>query len=173
MINIMLDLETLDTTPDAVILSIAAVAISMEGEILGTFHMYTEDCPSDMATTSMDTILWWMVQDKEARELQAGAERHPLTFALGSLSGFFRRFEGQEIAVWGNGAAFDNVILRRAYERNRLRAPWSYRQDHCYRTLAKLFADVAMPEFVGVKHDALADATNQARHLWEILKKVK
>jgi hypothetical protein len=173
MINIMIDLETLDTTPDAVILSIAAVAINAQGEIVGTFHEYTEDCPSDMATTSMDTILWWMTQDEEARKLQAEAERQPLHFALGGLSSFFRRFEGQEIAVWGNGAAFDNVILRRAYERNKLRTPWSYRQDRCYRTLAKLFTGVAMSEFAGTKHDALSDAMNQAKHLWEILKKIK
>jgi hypothetical protein len=173
MVNIMIDLETLDTKQDAVILSIAAVAINTEGEILGTFHEYTEDCPSNMATTSMDTILWWMTQDKEARKLQAEAERNPLISTLEELSTFFRNFEDQEIAVWGNGAAFDNVILRRAYERNGLKAPWSYRQDRCYRTLTKLFPHIPMPEFVGVKHDALADATNQAGHLWEILKKIK
>jgi hypothetical protein len=173
MINIMIDLETLDTTPDAAILSIAAVAFNRYGNIVGKLHGYTEDCPSGNTTKSMDTVLWWMVQDEEARKLQAGAERNPLTHVLEELSVFFEGFEGREVAVWGNGAAFDNVILRRAYERNGLKAPWSYRQDRCYRTLAKLFPDVTASEFAGTKHDALSDATNQARHLWEILKKIK
>jgi hypothetical protein len=173
MINIMIDLETLDTTPDAAILSIAAVAFDRYGNIAGKLHRYTEDCPSGSATKSTDTILWWMVQDEEARRLQAGAERAPLTRVLEEVSAFFGSFEGQEIAVWGNGAAFDNVILRRAYERNGLEAPWLYRQDRCYRTLAKLFPCVKASEFAGTKHDALADAMNQARHLWEILKKIK
>jgi hypothetical protein len=173
MINIMLDLETLDTAPDAAILSIAAVAFNRYGNIAGKFNAYTEDCTSGDSTTSMDTILWWMCQDGEARKLQVEAERNTLVHTLKELSVFFESFDGKEVAVWGNGAAFDNVILRRAYERNGLKAPWSYRQDRCYRTLAKLFPHVPMPEFVGVKHDALADATNQARHLWEILKKIK
>jgi hypothetical protein len=173
MINIMIDIETLDTTPDAAILSIAAVAFDRYGNIAGKLHKYTEDCPSGSTTKSMDTVLWWMVQDEEARNLQAGAERNPLTNVLKDLSIFFESFDGQEIAVWGNGAAFDNVILRRAYERNGLKAPWSYRQDRCYRTLAKLFPGVKAQEFAGTKHDALSDAMNQAKHLWEILKKIK
>jgi exodeoxyribonuclease VIII len=169
----MIDIETLDTAPDATILSIAAVAFDTYGNIAGKLHGYTEDCPSGNATKSMDTALWWMAQDEEARKLQAEAERNPLTHVLNELSVFFESFNGQDVNVWGNGAAFDNVILRRAYERNGLKAPWEYWQDRCYRTLSALFPDVKAPEFTGVKHDALADATNQAKHLWEILKKVR
>lgn len=172
MLNIMIDIETLGTSPDAAIISIGAAAVNPEGELVGKFHVYTEECPSGKATMSQETVMWWLLQDKEAQDLQTKALRQPLPIALGQLSGFFGRFDNQGIYVWGNGVGFDNVILRRAYERNALKAPWSYRQDRCYRTLAAMFPDVKASEFMGTKHDALSDAMNQAKHLWEILKKI-
>jgi hypothetical protein len=72
--------------------------------------------------------------------------------------------------MWGNGAAFDNVVLRNAFERAHLTPPWNFRQDMCYRTIKTLFPDVEMPERVG-KHNALEDAKWQAQHLIAINKR--
>ena len=71
--------------------------------------------------------------------------------------------------MWGNGAAFDNVILAVAYKRAWLPVPWSYKNDRCYRTVAALAPEVARPE-VGERHNAADDAEAQARHLIEVLR---
>jgi inhibitor of KinA sporulation pathway (predicted exonuclease) len=69
--------------------------------------------------------------------------------------------------IWGNGAAFDNTILAAWFKHFNL--PWDFRKDRCYRTVKNMFPGVPY-QFVGTKHNALADATNQAEHLIQIAK---
>ena len=68
------------------------------------------------------------------------------------------------LPVWGNGATFDNVILRNAYQKTGLDCPWPFWQDRCYRTLKNLAPDIDRPE-LGTLHQALNDATVQAQHM--------
>lgn len=70
--------------------------------------------------------------------------------------------------VWGNGASFDNVILRGAYARNSTPAPWAWWNDRCYRTIKALHREVPM-ERLGTHHNALDDAISQALHLIRML----
>lgn len=78
----------------------------------------------------------------------------------------------EETRVWGNGAAFDNVILRRAYERTSresMKAPWPHWNDRCYRTIKGLYGHQVKIERTGTHHHALDDAASQARHLIRML----
>ena len=67
--------------------------------------------------------------------------------------------------VWGNGANFDNVILRNAYRNNQMLEPWNFRQDRCYRTINAEFGQNITTPDIGVKHNALDDAIYQASRL--------
>ncbi|EFC6890758.1 3'-5' exoribonuclease [Escherichia coli] len=79
--------------------------------------------------------------------------------------------------VWGNGANFDNTILRRSYERQGIPCPWRYYNDRDVRTIVELGkaidfdARTAIP-FEGERHNALDDARYQAKYVSVIWQKL-
>ena len=79
-----------------------------------------------------------------------------------------------DTAVWGNGATFDNVIIRSAFKAVGLPVPWSFRNDKCYRTVANLLPKERQPalERSGTAHNALDDAITQAVHLQKVYKEI-
>lgn len=169
MQDVMLDLETLDTRPSAVILSIGAVRFDCESETspVETFHAFV-DIDSNLRygrTVSGSTILWWLDQDVQARRKILEGTPQPLEDVLADLSKFIREND----RVWGNGAAFDNAILADAYRSVQLKQPWRFWNDMCFRTFKNAFRDVKPLPFEGIAHDALDDAYNQARHLQRIV----
>lgn len=103
----------------------------------------------------------------------------PISSALSELSHFINRHSDNPkyLKVWGNGATFDNVILRGAYERASQVCPWQFWNDHDVRTIVTLGRVVGfdpkrdMP-FDGVAHNALADARHQAKYVSAIWKKL-
>lgn len=173
MQDVMIDVETLDTRPSTVLLSIGAVRFDIEKpHVLGDeFHVHIDidSCLAAGRTVSGSTILWWLDQDEQARRKITEAHRIKLHDALLQLSTFIK----DKDRVWGNGAAFDNAILSDAYRSAGIPQPWRYWGDMCYRTLKNLYRHVAKPDFEGVKHDALADAKNQAVHLQLIYDRIR
>lgn len=173
MKDVMIDVETLDTRPSTVILSIGACRFDIEqlGMVTDTLHIHLDidDQIKSGRTVSGDTILWWMDQSREARDGLTQSARRPLRDALLKLSSFIVETD----RVWGNGAAFDNAVLSDAFRASSLPQPWRFWNDMCYRTLKTLYRDVPKPDFVGVKHDALSDAVNQAVHLQAIYERMK
>lgn len=167
MTNVMVDLETLGKGSTAVIVSIGAVEFGPEG--LGR-EFYTlvnpESCTGAGLKMDASTVMWWMKQSEEARHALGSEEAKPLARALLDFYNWF----SVESNIWGNGAAFDNVILSNAYSAVCLKMPWGYTADRCYRTLRALRTDIKGVALPGeVAHNALADAKYQARHAVEIL----
>ncbi|EAC1420063.1 3'-5' exoribonuclease [Escherichia coli] len=99
--------------------------------------------------------------------------------ALSELSHFINQHADNTkyLKVWGNGATFDNVILRGAYERAGQICPWAYWNDHDVRTIVTLGRSIGfdpkmdMP-FDGERHNALADARHQAKYVSAIWQKL-
>ena len=168
--HIMVDLETAGTSNNAPIMSIGAVAFSVHKEI---DHIYrpVDLCSSAQYQDPIDanTVLWWLGQSEDARRdlLRGAAIGNPLPHALQNLSDFIGKFDVQ--GVWGNGATFDNVILRNAYESVGQECPWSFREDRCFRTMKGLDL-VPQPEREGTHHNALDDAIYQAQWLQQIMR---
>lgn len=164
--HIMLDLETLGTTPNAAIISIGACKFNpwADGGIDDRFHAHiTFESAMKYGRADPDTILWWMNTGPHAREAMLAAQDNAVELDE-ALSVFADWFGSEPLLVWGNGAAFDNVILRNAFKATGIECPWGYGYDRCFRTLKNL-AMVMKPPFEGVKHDALADAVHQATWL--------
>lgn len=173
MRDIMLDLETLDTRTSAVILSIGAVRFDAHtvGSIGEMIHLHV-DIDSNLAvgrTVGGSTIEWWLDQDEDARKKILEGEKIPLPNALSAL----RNFINDEDRVWGNGAAFDNVVVADAFKACGMEQPWRFWNDMCYRTLKNVFRNVPKPKFEGTVHDALDDAVNQAKHLQAIMATIR
>lgn len=168
MTDIMLDLETMSTKPNAAIIAIGAVAFNESG-IVDKFYIQVRlsSCKELGLDIDPNTIIWWMKQGDEARsKFFDNGSALDLISALDSFSEFYLKHGG---AIWGNGATFDNVILRSAYEAVGQDAPWPFWVDSCYRTLKNMNPFIELKR-VGTHHNALDDAETQAIHLIEILK---
>lgn len=169
---VMVDLETLSTENNAVILSIGAVRfwLNVKQEEFSNEQMFymtinINSCINKGLNVDGNTVNWWMNQSIEAKQ-DTFSEGASLDKALY----FFSQFVPNNAYIFGNGATFDNIILRSAYKACSIKYPVSYKYDVCYRTLSRL-SDVPFPRFDGTKHNALDDAKNQTIHLMQILDK--
>jgi exodeoxyribonuclease VIII len=166
--NCMLDLETLGKKPGCIIVSIGAVLFNREK--LGP-EFYTvidvESCVEMGLTMDASTVMWWMMQSQEAREMigKPKITGSTISQALCSFSTWLRHFDPDcATKVWGNGAAFDNAIMAAAYDACKLPMPWKFWNDRCYRTVKGICPEVEIVR-KGTHHNALHDAKNQAEHL--------
>lgn len=170
--DFMIDLETMGTEPDAAIVAIGVVPFSVQTLRINKAGFYTAvDLESSMAsggTITAPTILWWLQQPDVARK-EITTHTMALDQALIKLNEFIKR-HGVVTGVWGNGAVFDNVILRSAYDRLKFDKFWSYSQDRCYRTIVNSHSDVQYSK-PKIKHHAFYDARAQAETLVGIYKR--
>lgn len=176
MRDIMLDLETFNNTPDSVICAIGATEFDPESGALGrTFYRVVDpqSCVELGMTIGADTVKWWLRQTDEARVAISKPGGDHIKSALRDFVSFVENMDcsAKHVRVWGNGAAFDNVILAGAFRRAGMSTPWEFWNDRCFRTLKAMAPGVEYvpPE---VAHHALEDAKAQARHAVKVLKQV-
>lgn len=172
MKHIMLDLETLSSEHNAAIVAIGASTFSLGGESRLGFYKIVDPVSSQRHGLHIDaaTVKWWMQQSQAARDAAFGKGAGSLSQALFMLNSWVHSPVG-DVCVWGNGATFDNVVLRNAYKAAGIAPFWSYKGDRCYRTMRAMLKtpDDDIP-FVGEKHNALDDATHQAKQLIHCMK---
>lgn len=166
--HVMLDLETMGTHADAPIVAIGACRFDDGGLSEGEFYcgISLQSAIASGATPDASTIIWWMRQSDAARGAITAGDT-PMDTALAMFSAWISE-DDQIDGVWGNGAAFDNMMLSQAYRRLEMTQPWPFWLDRCYRTV-KAFSDVEMDRN-GTHHNALDDAKSQAAHLVNIWK---
>jgi hypothetical protein len=174
MHNIMLDLEYMGKGANAAICAIGAVRFNTTS--LGATFYRAIGLRTSVASggaLDADTVLWWMGQSEKAREEIINA-RCPISVALQDFSEWVtaNNFGGDEIQMWGNGAAVDNVILRTAYEREGIKTPWHFRGDRCFRTVRAMRPHLEC-EFKGTAHNALDDAIYQAEYMLKIFQSIE
>ncbi|EFN4858657.1 TPA: 3'-5' exoribonuclease domain-containing protein [Escherichia coli] len=176
-IHLMLDLETMGKNPDAPIISIGAIFFDPQTGDMGPEFSKTIDLETAGGVIDRDTIKWWLKQSREAQSAIM-TDEIPLDDALLQLREFIDENSGEFfVQVWGNGANFDNVILRRSYERQGIPCPWRYYNDRDVRTIVELGkaidfdARTAIP-FEGERHNALDDARYQAKYVSAIWQKL-
>lgn len=176
-IHLMIDLETMGKNPDAPIISIGAIFFDPQTGDMGPEFSKTIDLDTAGGVIDRDVIKWWLKQSREAQSAIM-TDEIPLDDALLQLREFIDENSGEFfVQVWGNGANFDNVILRRSYERQGIPYPWRYCNDRDVRTIVELGraidfdARTAIP-FEGERHNALDDARHQAKYVSAIWQKL-
>ncbi|EFD7614025.1 exonuclease [Escherichia coli] len=176
-IHLMIDLETMGKNPDAPIISIGAIFFDPQTGDMGPEFSKTIDLDTAGGVIDRDVIKWWLKQSREAQSAIM-TDEIPLDDALLQLREFIDENSGEFfVRVWGNGANFDNVILRRSYERQGIPCPWRYCNDRDVRTIVELGkaidfdARTAIP-FEGERHNALDDARYQAKYVSAIWQKL-
>ncbi|EFF5171617.1 exonuclease, partial [Escherichia coli] len=115
--HLMIDLETMGKNPDAPIISIGAIFFDPQTGDMGPEFSKTIDLDTAGGVIDRDVIKWWLKQSREAQSAIM-TDEIPLDDALLQLREFIDENSGEFfVQVWGNGANFDNTILRRSYER--------------------------------------------------------
>lgn len=181
MKSVMIDLETLDTGPSAVVVALGAVEFDPYNHRIGeTFYRVANDWSAQQRkgrTISGDTVAWWMDQGDGARTALTRPPAKHSCSTFGILREFSEFLEGYagDVEIWGNGADFDNVILGDLFKAYGCEKPWTYTNNRCFRTLKNLrhTRDMVMPARAGTHHNALDDAVHQARCLQVLMTGVK
>jgi hypothetical protein len=178
--HFMLDCETMSTSPTAAIVQIGAVYMGRMEHLPGTIGNLPSWClavtlESSVAyggTVDEDTTAWWAHPDRLAArktwDPAYGTPAYPIAAALNYLEMFLRKYapDKDTRVVWAKGTSFDIPVLTSAMARLGRDVPWHFWADRCARTLSAEYRDVIPldPPRHGPKHDARADALNQAEH---------
>ena len=182
-VHVMVDLETMGKKNNAPIVAIGAVVFDpATGSIGESFYKVVclESSVNWGAVIDPSTVIWWLKQSSEARSAIVNDDAIPLQDALLQ----FREFVDDNVAggskkaqVWGNGASFDNSILRSSYDCIAEDYPWEYWNDRDVRTMVELGQAISFDPkttipFEGSRHNALADAIHQARYVSAIWQRI-
>ncbi|HBR3570365.1 3'-5' exoribonuclease domain-containing protein [Klebsiella pneumoniae] len=182
-VHVMVDLETMGKKNNAPIVAIGAVVFDpATGSIGESFYKVVclESSVNWGAVIDPSTVIWWLKQSSEARSAIVNDDAIPLLDALLQ----FREFVSDNVAggskkaqVWGNGASFDNSILRSSYDFIAEDYPWEYWNDRDVRTMVELGQAISFDPkttipFEGSRHNALADAIHQARYVSAIWQRI-
>ncbi|EFH9586641.1 exonuclease [Escherichia coli] len=178
--HLMIDLETMGKKSNAPIVVIGAVFFDPQtGEIGPTFYIVISlvDAMDTGAVPDGSTIEWWLAQSSEARSAIL-VDQVKLVDALIQFREFINEYSDEKfVQVWGNGATFDNTILRTSYERLNIPCPWRYYNDRDVRTIVELGKTIGFDArtvipFEGVRHHALDDARHQAKYVTATIQKL-
>ncbi|EON4392330.1 3'-5' exoribonuclease, partial [Escherichia coli] len=175
--HLMIDLETMGKNPDAPIISIDAIFFDPQTGDMGPEFSKTIDLETAGGVIDRDVIKRWLKQSREAQSAIM-TDEIPLDDALLQLREFIDENSGEFfVQVWGNGANFENTILRRSYERQGIPCPWRYYNDRDVRTIVELgkaidFDARTATSFEGERHNALDDARYQAKYVSAIWQKL-
>lgn len=167
----MLDIETLSTRPNAVILSLGAVKFDPFSDRIDYKEGLDLKIDVDQQTAigrhiQEETLNWWATQPPEVQDAALGENNRV------SLEEFCRRLNKMMVGVdqiWCQGPAFDMVIIEDLYRQLNKPTPWQFWQVRDSRTLFGVFGD---PRDKNRKdaHNALIDCVYQAIGVQEIYK---
>jgi hypothetical protein len=178
--HLMIDLETMGTDASAPIAAIGAVFFEPSTGCTGARFYERVDFVTDISMGAVPegkTIKWWLKQGGAARAELVADGASSIWDALTKLNDFINEHAVPSdvglLQVWGNGASFDCVLLRAAYGRSVIKAPWKWCNDRDVRTVVEMGRAVGIdPQrtaaFCGTRHNALDDAVHQAVYVSEI-----
>jgi hypothetical protein len=169
MNHVMIDLETLGSTPGCAILSLGVVRFDPSRNALGTELYRRVNLESSLRAglkVDGETFYWWLKQSERAREELFNGPMFSLSGVLEQLNLFLK----PDDCLWSHGASFDLGVLACAYSVLGFNRPWNFRQERDTRTLL-VQAGMTMTKNVDA-HQALHDARQQALVIMQAMKKV-
>ena len=161
--DIMIDIESLNTTPDCVILTIGAVLFDPRGQgIVSKIEIRpTIEDQTEIYNRSVNdaTLNWWSEQSPEAIE-EALGDQNRVSFreAMKQLSAFCWN-HGKP---WSHGAPFDIVVMEHAWRQLGKIPPWSFGNVRDTRTLFDITGVNLRDGNHITTHKAVEDAERQA-----------
>jgi hypothetical protein len=172
MTTVMLDIETLGTDPDCVILTLGAVKFNPFSEQEPYDALYIKFAVDEQLelgrSIEQGTLDWWNKQDPAIRdEAMSDDGRIPLSECLADLNRFLVGVKD----IWAQGPTFDITILENLYKQMLVPRPWNFWQIRDSRTLFGVHGDPRDKNRASA-HNALEDAYSQAQAMQTIYKQV-
>lgn len=169
--DLMLDIETLSTRPNAVILSLGAVKFDPFTSFIDIDEGLDIKIDVDEQTSigrhvQEETLNWWATQPKEVQEAALGEH------GRASIDAFTKKINKMMVGVdqiWCQGPAFDMVIIEDLYRQLGKPTPWQFWQVRDSRTLFGVFGDPRDKNRHGA-HNALMDCVYQAMGVQQVYK---
>ena len=167
----MIDIETLATSPEAVILSVGGVK----------FDPYTNEEPHSFIDMKLDideqtalsrdidngTMEWWAKQPKEISEEALGDKDR---ISLEDMVKTINKWSVGVDVFWCQGPLFDYAILQNLYAQLGQPVPWNYWQIRDSRTLFNMLPKDPRKDVQMDLHNALADCYFQAKSVQKAYK---
>lgn len=180
MKDIMVDIETLGTGSNSVIVSISAVTFDfLTGKIGKQFEVGINilEQALDGGIIDNSTLQWWSTQSKAAKKALTHIEPMTVEDALTSFNLWIEEavtVEPKDVKLWGNGSNFDNVLIRNLYRRSDVDFVLPYWCDNDVRTLVTL-ANINTKDykFTGTKHNGIDDCKHQVKYCVDAYKALK
>ena len=168
----MIDLETLSTNPNAVVLTVGAVKFDPHTQMKPYDEMYFRvDVDSQTAMgrhVMQETLDWWGQQPNEvANEALSDSNRIQLQDMLKKIN----KFSVGVDVFWCQGPLFDYAILQNLYTQMEQPVPWQYWQIRDSRTLFSLVPRDPNEKRTGM-HNALEDCHFQAKKVQKIYRQL-
>ena len=165
--DIMIDLETLDTSPYCVMLTIGAVRFDPKGEgVIERLELkptVEDQIEKYNRIINDDTLRWWSTQNPEALEEALGDDGR-ISFA--DCMEALYKFCWNRRAVWSNGASFDIVAcetgMRQTLTDYPNPIPWPFYTVRDTRTLYEIAGVKLKDGGHKTSHKAVEDAERQA-----------
>lgn len=173
MKHLMIDIETLDTKPSSVVLSIGAVLFDKD-------NICTQDnCYMELKlfpqlikqrTISKETCQWWYKQPLSLKT-QLKLDVEPFNALIKLNKYISENIEDiNKLKVWGKGPNFDISIIESLMCDFDIPILWKFWNVRCVRTFIE-YQKVPKLDFEGRQHNALDDALHQVKLIQYGLKK--
>ena len=167
-ISFTLDIETLSTTHNSVVLTIGAVKFNPFTQQPSYAELYERLDADDQIEKGRDvseiTLEWWTKQPDDIQEEALGPQnRKPVIEVLHALNKFLVGAD----KIWCQGPHFDITILESLYKQYGVSSNWQYWQIMDSRTFFGVHGD---PRDKASKtlHNAVEDCKSQSRGVQQV-----
>ena len=156
----MIDLETLDITPQAAVLTVGGVKFNpLDASEPHSEFYYKLDLDTQDRSVNDDTIAWWGKQEQSTQDRAfSDVGRTDIEPFMKDLNSWLVGCD----TIWCQGPQFDMVILEDLFKTFDHHMNWFYWQVNDCRTLFKMMPKDPRKDIQEDLHDALADAHWQA-----------
>lgn len=170
MADVTLDIETLSTEPNAVILTVGVCKFDPFTQTPSQADFYLRLNVDEQVALGRDindgTIEWWGTQPADVRD-EALSDDNRVT--LDDFTNQLNKFLVGTREIWCQGPVFDIPILESLYKQLGKPVPWQYWQIRDSRTLFGVHGDPRVKGKAGL-HNALEDCKSQAGAVQQVYK---
>ena len=166
----MIDLETVSTKHNAVILTAAAVKFDVYSDKVFD-GLYLRPDIEEQTAQGRDidngTLEWWSKQEDNVKNEAFGDEDR---ISLPDFLNQIHKFCWNVDRIWAKGPLFDIIILENIFRANNMNMPWSYSKIRDARTVYDM--DPESISLIKDAHNAFMDCLNQITVVQAVYKKL-
>lgn len=169
--NLMIDLETLDTKATSAILSVGICAFDIHG--IHDQQYFVLECQEQLnkgRTISFDTLEWWFRQDKAVTDAVFNQKKMSVKRFLDGLGYFCSKNNIRK--VYAQGTDFDIAMMTHIHNQYDQQLPWDFWLVRDTRTVYDMMQS-QKPTREGTHHNAMDDAIYQAECVIQAFKERK